>query len=148
MKNYRYLLWVVIGICIGFTMRSSVSFGKGGGSAKGCVDANRDVHFHVKRSCVDQYGRNPTAAIHGLDVTRVLDKGKLVGYRVSGVASNPFARSLGLKNGDVVTRINGRKLDGLTSALRAYAALSKRDTHTVVVKRNGKTRVLSYWIYR
>jgi len=141
---------MAVGIVIGFSMQFSVSFGDGKKSkySDGCVQSTRGVHFHVKRSCIDKHRDNPRGAIKGLRVAQVVKDGKSIGYRVEGVETNRLAQKVGLKSGDTVMRVNGRKVTNLSSALRAYAGLSKRDTHTVVVNRNGKNRVLSYWIYR
>jgi hypothetical protein len=74
--------------------------------------------------------------------TPVREQGRVIGYRLSGV-SGQLSR-LGLRNGDVVTKINGRQLTSPEAAIAGYGGLRKTGRASLVVRRGGRSVPLSY----
>jgi type II secretory pathway component PulC len=66
------------------------------------------------------------------------------GYRLMALQSGTFLERIGLRAGDVVVRIDGRPINTLDDASRAYAWLRVADRFTVEVVRNGTPLVLRY----
>jgi S1-C subfamily serine protease len=68
------------------------------------------------------------------------------GYRLMALQSGTFLERIGLRAGDVVLRVDGRPINSLDDASRAYAWLRVTDRFTVEVLRNGAPVVLRYAI--
>jgi len=66
------------------------------------------------------------------------------GLKINGLKNIPFAERIGLKNGDVVTAVNGQQL---TSKLKAYQVFKKARSQpklTVELLRNNTTKMLVF----
>ena len=60
------------------------------------------------------------------------------GFRLTALAPNGFLEHLGLRTGDIVRRIDGRPINSLDDAGKAYAWLRVTDNFTVEVTRDGQ----------
>ncbi len=72
--------------------------------------------------------------------------GKPDGLAVSGILPNSIFRKMGLQNGDILTGVNGKKIESVDDALALYQNIKENDTVTVELKRRGNTEVISYQI--
>lgn len=66
------------------------------------------------------------------------------GLRISGLEQSPLAASIGLRNDDVVRRVNGQEL---TSKQKAFQVLQKARSQSeldIEIVRDGRTRNLSF----
>ena len=63
---------------------------------------------------------------------------RVAGLRVLGVKPGSLLATLGVENGDRLTKINGMEVADPKSALEAYARLSSADHLVVSVHRRGK----------
>jgi general secretion pathway protein C len=61
--------------------------------------------------------------------------GKIVGFRVRNIKSNSILKKIGLKNNDIIMRINGERVDGPTRLLSAYEGITGGRAVTLEVKR-------------
>ena len=80
----------------------------------------------------------------GARAVPVAENGHIVGYRLSGVTGQ--MRELGLRNGDVVTAFNGRKLNSPDAAIAAYGGIRNAKRATIKLKRGGRSVSLGYQI--
>ena len=67
------------------------------------------------------------------------------GVLVKGVPGPVFA-DLGLRQGDVIERVDGRPVDSLDSVVRAYMRGARNGAVTVDVRRDGRTEVFRYGV--
>jgi general secretion pathway protein C len=74
-----------------------------------------------------------TPRYRDVDGRRVVDGFELSQVRVGGVAAE-----LGLRDGDVLTEVNGEALDGMPAVMRLFAQASSMSRATVVVLRGGQ----------
>ncbi len=63
---------------------------------------------------------------------------KLQGAEITEVSKGSAAEKAGLKNGDVITKINGKKVDGPASLSDVVTSFKAKDEVTVYYKRDGK----------
>ena len=92
------------------------------------VRAIDDHTFEVDRSLVREL---VSGAIKpgGARVVPVTDpSGKLAGLRVLGVANHSLAAALGLANGDVLTEVNGARIESANTLLNLYSKLDDLNT--------------------
>ncbi len=81
--------------------------------------------------------KNPTSfGEYALPVV-VREKGKQVGYRLTPQKKGHLLSELGLQSTDVITQINGIKLDKPQNGISALRKLSTAKNLNIVVKRNG-----------
>jgi len=67
----------------------------------------------------------------------VKENGKQVGYRLQPQKKGQMLSQLGINPGDVITEINGVKLDNQQNGISALRKLSTATNLNIVVKRNG-----------
>lgn len=72
--------------------------------------------------------------------------GKAAGFRLNGVKSDSIFSSLGIRNGDVISSVNGQAIDSPQRAMELYEGLSKRGTIKMVVERGGRPTTITYEI--
>ena len=68
------------------------------------------------------------------------------GIRVSRIRRNSIFQKVGLRNGDIITGIDGRKISSIDDAMGFYSQLSSASNLSVELKRRGKPRVIDFSI--
>lgn len=81
--------------------------------------------------------------LQSLQVAPAFEAGRAIGFRLSGIRPNSALHLAGLKNGDVVTHINGRALLNPSVALELYRELKAGEKVTTRVQRQGVAVTLS-----
>lgn len=72
--------------------------------------------------------------------------GKQAGFKISEVIPDGLYGSLGIKNGDVLLRINGLEISNPEVAIQAMSALKGMNRVNLDINRNGKNMSMSYQI--
>jgi len=70
--------------------------------------------------------------------------GKIEGYYANRVRRGSIPRRMGLRAGDIITRVNGITLDGRENTSRLLGLLRRSQQITLYVKRDGRVLRLSY----
>jgi len=82
---------------------------------------------------------NPAELMQRVQIVPVLDNGKLSGVRVSANGADAaLLAQAGLQAGDVVTAVNGQRVESLERGQQIVAGLSGASSVRVTVLRNGK----------
>ena len=82
----------------------------------------------------------------GTRVVPVHRDGRMFGFKLYRIRNGSPYHRLGLRNGDVVQRINGIAIRSPEQAITVYNRLRKADRITLQVRRQGTPRTLRYWI--
>jgi type II secretion system protein C len=101
------------------------------------VDCANENSCTVDRAFVDKMLANPTQLMTQAKMFPVTKDGETAGFRVSGIKTGSLATMIGLKNGDVVSEINGAKLGNIDDALAMYQKLRRASHLSVTVERAG-----------
>jgi hypothetical protein len=109
--------------------------------------------FRILKRDVDNYEivRAPGSPEFGILSSRVchivpaLDGGRLVGLRLFGISAGSVPDRLGLRNGDMISRVNGVELDNWENAT-ALMNLKNSSRVRIVLVRQGVERTMSYEI--
>jgi general secretion pathway protein C len=75
-----------------------------------------------------------------------IEDGKPAGISITGIKPNAIFRKLRLRNGDIITGVNGQSVASVEDAVRVFGALSTEGPLQVMVKRRGKEETLEYKI--
>ena len=105
--------------------------------AEQAIDCANENSCTVDRKFVDKLMKNPQQLMSQARMYPITQDGETQGFRVSGVRSGSLATMLGLKNGDVVSEINGSKLGTIDDALAMYQKLRRASHLSVTVQRGG-----------
>ncbi len=90
-----------------------------------------------------QVVQNPSE-IRDLKMAPIVSEGKVVGYRVKNIPAGSLAARYGIKNGDVVTRVNGIVLEKLSQVNEIYRSIKPGTPFTVEILRGGSPLTLSF----
>lgn len=100
----------------------------------------------IKRDLVDGYIKNSSEVWKNISIKDERDNGKLKGFRVSKIKrGTPFAK-IGLKEGDLIIRINNIEIRGYNDVLKIYKNINKIDALNIVVLRNNEEVEIYYEI--
>lgn len=72
------------------------------------------------------------------------EKGKPAGYSVSEIIPGSLMEKLGLKNNDVVKKVNGMLISKPEEIMQAYAQLQRDANIEVEIERGGRSEILRY----
>jgi general secretion pathway protein C len=101
------------------------------------IDCSNENSCTVERAFVDKLMADPRQLMTQARMFPVTKDGETAGFRVSGIRSGSLATMIGLKNGDVVSEINGSKLGTIDDALAMYQKLRRASHLSVTVERGG-----------
>jgi type II secretion system protein C len=105
--------------------------------AEEAIDCTDENNCTVDRAFVDQLLAKPQQLMTQARMAPVAKDGETAGFRVSGIKSGSLAKMIGLKNGDVVSEINGQRLGNIDDALAMYQKLRNANHLSVTVERGG-----------
>jgi type II secretory pathway component PulC len=81
-----------------------------------------------------------------VEVEPALDKGAFIGWTIVALRPPEFWRDVDLRPGDVVTAVNGQRIERDTEAFAVFQELRVADGVNVTYRRGGEARALRYRI--
>lgn len=75
-----------------------------------------------------------------------IEDGQPAGISITGIKPNTVFRKMRLRNGDIITGVNGAPVESVEDAMRVFGDLSSASEVQVEIKRRGRKRVLNYKI--
>lgn len=106
--------------------------------AREAIECQGDHSCTIDRKFVNKLIRNPALLVRQARLRPSRKNGKTRGFKVYGVRRGTLPRLLGLKNGDLITTINGEDLRSMDDAMKMYARFRNASNLRVTVKRRGK----------
>lgn len=91
------------------------------------------------RQTLARLRQDPQELARRVQVVPVLDGGKLTGVRLSAGTDVALMQQIGLRPGDVVTRVNGLPIDSLARGQEIMSSLKNSTAVRVTVLRDGKS---------
>jgi general secretion pathway protein C len=116
-------------------------------SARAGITKVNDGEYRVSKNILKDVLADPTKFRDGADAKPYRKGGKFGGFELTKLRSGSMLGDIGLQQGDVITSVNGRKLNSMNVALDLYQNLSKKqdlNSMTIEVERGGKPKSLSY----
>lgn len=95
--------------------------------------------YQVPRALIERYVSDPNALAGQAGASQVA-----AGWKLTSVKSGSKVAQMGLKQGDVVTSVNGYGLDSLSKTWWAAAHLKNEESYRVAIKRAGTPQTLRY----
>jgi general secretion pathway protein C len=75
-----------------------------------------------------------------------IEEGRASGISITGIKPNTIFRNMRLRNGDIITGVNGDPIETVDDAMRIFGDLRSASEVQVEIKRRGRKRVLNYKI--
>ena len=63
---------------------------------------------------------------------------------IDDLGEGTFLRAADLRNNDVITKINGKKIDAISTLIKMYKEMKNESKFQIHVVRNGREKVLTY----
>ena len=70
--------------------------------------------------------------------------GEVEGLRITGLEDKSIAKALGLRNGDIIRRVNGHRLTNKQKAYQIFKKASSQPALDIELLRDNKTKKLSF----
>jgi general secretion pathway protein C len=106
--------------------------------AEEAIDCKGDT-CTVDREFVEGILNNPGLLAKQARVVPAIKDGETRGFKFYGIRPGSLPKLLGLKNGDLLTNVNGNDLTSLDQAMGLYTKLRRASHLSVTLERKGKT---------
>lgn len=85
-----------------------------------------------------------------IEVKPAFRNGDIAGFSMESLEGRPgeLLKKLGFQKGDVITRVNGEKIDGMDQALKLWTSLRHQKNFNIQVLRDGEQKSLEYQLTR
>lgn len=71
-------------------------------------------------------------------------QGRTVGFRITGISRGGFYEKIGLRNGDVLLRVNTQHLEDPAKFLSLYQEMRNKRHISILLSRNGQKQTFDY----
>jgi general secretion pathway protein C len=108
--------------------------------------AIRPQRISLRRSYIEQSMTNMGSLMTQVQIRPHMENGVPSGLALSSIKPNSIFRRMGLRNGDVITGVDGREISSVDDALRLVDNLKRASTVSVQLKRRGRQKDIEYHI--
>ncbi len=101
--------------------------------------------FVIDRAQLDRYTSDLGAILQQARAVPELDShGQMHGFRMAMMQPGSLFEKIGLRQGDVITSVNGDRLNSAQKGIELYNQFRSDSSFRIEVLRNGRTEVISY----
>ncbi len=106
----------------------------------------RTQRISLRRSYIEQSMTDVGSLMNQVQIQPHMENGVPAGLSLSSIKPNSIFRRMGLRNGDVITGVDGSEISTVDDALKMVDSLKSASTLTVQLKRRGRERNIQYRI--
>jgi len=96
----------------------------------------------IRKKIFEEYKNNLTKIWKNIGIVKVKE-----GYKITYINKNSIFAKIGLKRGDILLEVNGRKLNNDAAAWSIYRNSNKINYFEIKIKRKNQIKVLNYELY-
>ena len=104
----------------------------------------RSQKITLRRNQIDEALQDVNRLLSDVSIRPHFQDGQPDGLMLSRVKPNSLFMRMGLRNGDVISGVNGQELQSVDDAMSFYEKLRESDQVTVQLKRGGRERTIQY----
>ena len=93
----------------------------------------------IEKAFVEKLLSNPAQLTRQARIVPAVRDGETKGYKFYGIRTGSLPKLLGMKNGDLLTSVNGHQLESLDQAMDLYTKLRRASHLSVTIERKGET---------
>lgn len=93
----------------------------------------------VDKKFVEKLLSNPAQLTKQARIVPAVRDGETKGYKFYGIRPESLPKLLGMKNGDLLTSVNGHQLESLDQAMDLYNKLRRASHLSITIERGGET---------
>jgi general secretion pathway protein C len=106
----------------------------------------RTQRITLRRGQVEQAMQDVTQLMSQVNIRPHFYRGQPDGLMLSRIRPNSLFMRMGLRNGDIITGVNGRSIESVDDAMAFYENLRSSENVTLDLKRGGRERQIEYSI--
>jgi general secretion pathway protein C len=110
------------------------------------IDKRGENNFAIDRAEIDKSMENLNQLFTQIRAVPHFQDGKAAGFRLFAIRQDSVFEKIGLKNGDIISKINGNELTDPARAMSLIQELRSEGHITVDVMRNRQPTTLNYEI--
>ena len=126
--------------------RPSHPRGKDDGNKESGIAKVSETEYTIEQEEINDVMGNLSKVATQARIVPSFKNGKPNGFKLFSIKPGSLYTKIGLRNGDVVQRINGYDMDSPDKALEVYQKLQDSKSITVEIQRRGKPMTMSYSI--
>ena len=100
----------------------------------------------LDRSKIESAVNNINDLMKNVRIQPHFTDGQPDGFKLSGVRPGSFFSNMGLKSGDVITGVDGKKIESVDDAFKLYQGLQSSSNIQLQLKRKGRQKNINYKI--
>lgn len=89
---------------------------------------------------------NITTLMTQMKIQPHVEEGQTDGMLVTAIQPNSIFMRLGLRSGDIISNVDGKRLGSMDDALAMYENLKSASQVTLELKRKGRPKTIEYFI--
>ena len=136
------------------------NFGRAGGNRAGRKDARSSSRTSAQKLPVSRPARK--IKLRGDEIEKAMENlgelmeqatlrphiedGQAAGISITGIKPNAIFRKMRLRNGDIITGVNGNSIESVEDAVKVVEKLSSGSDIQLQIKRRGREQALDYSI--
>jgi general secretion pathway protein C len=105
---------------------------------------SKPQNIAINRSQIDSAVQNPNKLLEEIKIRPHFEKGQLDGLTITSIKPDSIFRKMGLVSGDILTSVNGEKIESINDALKFYETIKSASTVKVDIKRRGQMQTIEY----
>ena len=98
----------------------------------------------LRRSQIEDAMENINDLMGQVKIRPHFENGVPSGLAVSSIKSKSIFRKMGLRNGDIITGVDGQQIETVDDALKLYENMMSTSSVAVQLKRRGKEKNIEY----
>jgi len=102
--------------------------------------------ININRAMIEAALGNITTLMTQVKMQPHLEEGQSDGMLVTAIQPNSIFMRLGLRNGDIVSSVDGKNIGTMDDALAMYENLKSASQVTLALKRKGRPKIIEYFI--
>ena len=100
----------------------------------------------LRRSQIETALQDVNQLLSQVNVRPHFNQGQPDGLMLSRIRPNSLFMRMGLRNGDIISGVDGNNIESVDDALKFYENLKSAETVTLQLKRGGRQRSIEYSI--
>ncbi|MGD9308339.1 MAG: type II secretion system protein GspC [Desulfosarcina sp.] len=131
-------------------MKSGKAVARAGGLPRRDIAENRPAvraqRISLRRSYIEQSMTDMASLMTQVQIQPHMEDGVPSGLSLSSIKPNSIFRRMGLRNGDIITGVDGQEIASVDDALRLVDGLRSSSNLSVTLKRRGREKNIEYRI--